>query len=92
MRVKLIRLSKEQIQQAKAKNGERKTITHAVLCGSYGQVFGNKVYCQKYFKLWSKIFPKLFEGGDVLDSFDIVNYESTFDLVNILIEKHDSIA
>lgn len=91
MKVKLVKLSDEQIEKAKTKNGERKTYTHAVLCGNLGQIFGTEQYCKKYFNAWSKIFPKLFDGGVVQDFHDIDNYETTFDLVNILIAKNDEI-
>jgi hypothetical protein len=91
MKVKLIELSDVQIQKVKAKNGERKTFTHAVLCGEYGQIFGTEQHCKKYFNAWSKIFPKLFDGGEFLSSYGIDDFTSTFDLVNILITKNDEI-
>lgn len=33
----LVTLNKEQIEKAKEVNGDRKKITHALLCGSSGQ-------------------------------------------------------
>ncbi|CAI2290984.1 hypothetical protein [Vibrio parahaemolyticus] len=81
----LVALSEEQITQAKAANGQRKKITHALLCGSYGQIFGTEKQCLKYYNAWKDIFQDLFSESKTLQVCDIVDYESTFDLVNILI-------
>ncbi|EGR1559814.1 hypothetical protein D6Y19_24695 [Vibrio parahaemolyticus] len=59
----LVALSEEQITQAKAANGQRKKITHALLCGSYGQIFGTEKQCLKYYNAWKDIFQvKNFAG------------------------------
>ncbi|WP_180772936.1 hypothetical protein [Vibrio parahaemolyticus] len=81
----LVALSEEQITQAKAANGQRKKITHALLCGSYGQIFGTEKQCLKYYNAWKDIFQDLFSESKTLQVCDVVDYESTFDLVNILI-------
>ena len=56
----LVTLTKEQIAKAKEANGPRKRITHALLCGPYGQMFGTENQCWKYYAAWSEIFSELF--------------------------------
>ncbi|MDZ7641685.1 MAG: hypothetical protein U5J62_06665 [Desulfurivibrio sp.] len=90
MKVLLVELEDEQIRKAKEANGARKQITHAVVCGEYGQIFGTEKQCRKYYSAWSEIFPKLFDGGKEVKGYEPASYESTFDLVNILIAAHDS--
>jgi len=85
------KLNKDQIESAKAKNGERKEFTHALLCGKYGQIFGTETHCNKYYSAWSKIFPLLFEKAIKTNKTEIKNYQSTFNLVNILIEENDKL-
>jgi len=41
----LVVLTPEQIARAKAANGNRKRITHALVCGPYGQMFGTERPC-----------------------------------------------
>jgi hypothetical protein len=91
MKVLLVELEDEQIRKAKEANGARKQITHAVVCGEYGQLFGTEKQCRKYYSAWSEIFPKLFDGGKEVKGHEPVSYESTFDLVNVLIAAHDSL-
>ena len=81
----LVALNQEQITKAKEVNGKRKQITHAVICGPYGQLFGTEKQCLKYFSAWSKIFPTLFGKAVETDKYEISNFEATFDLVNKLI-------
>ena len=90
-KVKLVKLNKEQIVLAKNTNGERKKITHAVVCGKYGQLFGTEKQCRKYFSAWSEIFPKLFNGGEEVENFDIKDYQTTQELVMVLINANDSL-
>lgn len=91
MKVILVELEDEQIRKAKEANGARKQITHAVVCGEYGQTFGTEKQCRKYYSAWSEIFPKLFDGGKEVKGHEPASYESTFDLVNVLIAAHDSL-
>lgn len=91
MKVLLVELDEEQIRKAKEANGVRKKITHVVVCGQYGQIFGTEKQCRKYYSAWSEIFPKLFDGGKEAKGHELVSYESTFDLVNILIAADDAI-
>ncbi len=87
----LVKLNPEQIAKAKEVNGDRKKITHALLCGESGQIFGTEKYCTKYYSVWKDIFPLIFDKSSVSDDCTITEFESTFDLVNILGEKHDSL-
>lgn len=90
-KVKLVKLNDKQIVLAKNTNGERKKITHAVVCGKYGQLFGTEKQCRKYFSAWSEIFPKLFNGGEEVENFDIKDYQTTPELVMVLISANDSL-
>ena len=99
----LVRLNPEQIAEAKRVNGARKRITHALICGPYGQIFGTESQCLKYWEAWNPrrkievskgkfraIFPDLFGKAVKTDDFPIANFETTFDLVNELIARQDS--
>jgi len=48
----LVILTREQIARAREANGRRKRITHALVCGPYGQMFGTERQCLKYFTPW----------------------------------------
>ena len=85
----LVALNDEQIEKAKAINGQSKRITHALLCGSYGQIFGTEKHCLKYYMPWKDIFRNLFKESKSVQTYEISQYESTFDLVNILIAASD---
>ena len=86
----LVALNNEQIEQAKAANGHRKKITHALLCGSFGQIYGTEKQCLKYYSVWKEIFQNLFEESKIVHDCKVTKYESTIDLVNILISASDS--
>lgn len=85
----LVSLNQQQIEGAKKVNGSRKQITHALVCGPHGNLFGTEKFCRKYYSAWVNVFPFLFDEGVETDNFEIVDYESTFDLVTKLIEIHD---
>ncbi|AQT62337.1 hypothetical protein [Cellvibrio sp. PSBB023] len=85
----LVTLNESQIEKAKEINGRRKTITHALICGPHGQIFGTETYCRKYYSVWCKIFPYIFDKSIEVCEHEISNYETTFNLVNKLIEIHD---
>lgn len=100
----LVTLTPDQIAKAKEANGIRKRITHALICGPYGQMFRTEKQCLKYWKAWDPcwkielpdgkyraIFPDLFRRALKTSNHPIANFETTFNLVNILIEKQDSI-
>lgn len=88
-KVALVKLNTEQIERAKLINGDRKQITHAVICGYHGQLFGTEKQCRKYYSAWSKIFPYLFSGGIELDAIEITDYKFTPELVMVLINAND---
>ena len=86
-----VSLNEEQIANAKEANGSRKRITHALLCGPHGQMFGTEEQCLKYYLAWRDIFPALFSKSVETTNHKIAEYRSTFDLVNKLIEADDSL-
>lgn len=98
----LVKLTAEQIARAKEANGSRKRITHALICGPYGQFFGTEKQCLRYFTVWDPaygievlpgkfkaIFPNLFSKAVKTDTHEITDYESTPDLTDILIKAND---
>jgi hypothetical protein len=87
----LVSLNREQIIKAKEENGYRKVITHVLICGSYGQIFGDKENCKKYYSVWAKIFPHIFDKAVIISNYTIIDFSTTFDLVNTLIEVNDSL-
>ena len=99
----LVTLNPEQIAKAKSANGKRRQITHALICGPYGQMFGTRKQCLKYFSVWDPayrievspgrhvaMFSKLFDKAVKTEQYEIVDFESTFNLVNKLIAIQDS--
>ena len=99
----LVSLSPEQIVKAKEINGKRKQITHALLCGPYGQMFGTEKQCLKYWSVWrpeyrieispgqyKAMFPNLFDKSVITNNYEISDFESTFNLVNKLIAAEDA--
>lgn len=88
----LAKLSEDQILKAKEVNGKNNRMTHVLICGKYGQRFGTEKQCLKYFDAWKDIFKDLFNEVKRLDSIEeIPSYETTFDLVNILIKAQDKL-
>lgn len=87
-----VRLSAAQIAKAKAANGPKRKITHALICGNYGQLFGTEKQCRKYFSAWTKIFPLIFPRAVETTVFEIADYKSTFNLVIKLIEANDALS
>ena len=85
----LVSLSEELIAKVKDANGSRKGITHALICGPHGQMFGTESQCLKYYLVWRDIFPALFSKGVERTEYEITDYRSTFDLVNRLFEADD---
>lgn len=98
----LVRLNPEQIAKAKEANGARKKITHALICGPHGQIFGTEAQCLKYWEAWNPrrktevskgkfraIFPDVFRRAVKTANYPISNFETTFDLVNILMGIQD---
>lgn len=85
----LVSINEDQIKKAKEINGMRKTITHALVCGPYGQIFGTEKNCRKLYSTWRRIFPLIFDKAEEVSEYPIENYATTFDLVNILISIND---
>ena len=99
-----VTLNPDQILRAKETNGKRKRITHALLCGSYGQLFGTEKQCLKYFTAWDPEYlieaspgnlkpalPGLFGKAIRTDKYEITDYESTRNLTGNLIEASDAL-
>ena len=92
----LVILNPEQIKRAKEANGLRRRITHALVCGPYGQMFGTEIQCLKYFRAWDPyryqpIFPDLFDRSIVTHRYEITDFETTDELVMRLIEAQDAL-
>ena len=86
----LVTLNPEQIAKAKEATGKRKRITHALLCGHYGQIFGTEKQCLKYYIAWKQNSPTLFSEAKRTDLYEIVNFETTFNLVTKFIDAEDT--
>ena len=70
----LVVLMPEQIARAREANGRRKRITHGLVCGPYGQMFGTERQCLKYFTAWDpdhriEVAPEQFQAlfADLFD-------------------------
>ena len=87
----LVKLGGEQIALAKQANPHRRKITHALLCGTYGQILGTEKQCGKYYHVWKHIFRGLFDKAYETEIHPIECYESTLNLVMLLIEEDDRI-
>jgi len=70
------KLTPSQIELAKEINGKTKKITHAVLCGKYGQIFGTEKYCLKYFNVWKDDMKKLFPKSQKIQRLQITKRHS----------------
>ena len=99
----LVILMPEQIARAKEANGRRKRITHALVCGPYGQMFGTERQCRKYFTLWDPdhrievapgkiqaLFADLFDKAVTTTAHTFNNYRTTPDLAARLLEASGS--
>ncbi|MFG1482916.1 hypothetical protein ABMA79_05980 [Halobacteriovorax sp. HFRX-2_2] len=88
----IARLNETQIQKAKEVNGPRKQITHVLICGTYGQIFGTEKQCLKYFTPWKRIFKDLFNSSKRLESIEkISDFKTTFNLVLKLQEDYNKL-
>lgn len=88
----LVSLNRKQIEAAQRANGTRGKITHALLCGPYGQMFGTEEFCRKYYSVWVENFPLLFGKRKKVKRARISDYEHTPELVTDLFEAQDAIA
>ncbi len=93
----LVILTPEQIARAKEANGSRRRITHALVCGPYGQMFGTERQCLKYFTEWDPdhrievapgqfraLFADLFDRAVKTTAYPLSNYRTTPDLATRL--------
>jgi hypothetical protein len=87
----LVKLSDVQMALAKQANPHRRKITHALLCGTYGQMLGTEKQCRKYYSAWKDIFRHLFDKVYETEMHPIQRYESTLNLVMLLIQEDDRI-
>ena len=76
----LVRLHPDQALRAKEVNGKRKRITHALICGQYGRIFGTEEHCLKCYTVWSDIFSSLFSKPLRTSSYAMDNFTSSFNL------------
>ena len=95
----LVILPPEQVARAREANGSRKRITHALVCGPYGQMFGTERQCLKYFTVWDpdhriEVAPGHFRApyADLFDkavkttAYAFSDYRTTPDLATRLME------
>lgn len=85
----LVALGAEQIAKAKEANGKRKQITHALVVGSYGVMFGTEKQCMKYYSVWSNIFKDLFGRCYETDQYHLSTYTCSGNVVISLIDESD---
>lgn len=85
----LASLNPAQIIAAKSALGQRRRITHVLLCGPYGKIFGTEAQCRKYFTPWSTLFPEIFEKAIESTSYELEDYNETRDLVLHLLHESD---
>ncbi|MPW29297.1 hypothetical protein F9L16_09825 [Agarivorans sp. B2Z047] len=77
----LVKLSDEQITQAKNENGKRTRPTHALLCGKYGQLVGTFKQLQSRYQIWKDYVGVLFDAAYESDSEHIKDLKSTHDII-----------
>ena len=95
----LVILTPDQIAGAREANGGRTRITHALVCGPYGQMFGTERECRKYFTLWDPdhrievapekfqaLFADLFDKAVTTTAHAFNDYRTTPDLAAGLTE------
>lgn len=85
----LVALDADQIAKAKDENGKRKQITHALVVGNYGVMFGTEKQCMKYYSAWKDIFKDLFGKCYETDQYYLTTYTSSGNVVMDLVEESD---
>lgn len=86
----MVKLSSEQIENAKYVQGTRKKITHALVIEGKGQVFGTEKFCTKYFKYWPVNMGNVISHSYETDSYHLHNFDNT-DLLKTIIEESKKI-
>ena len=92
-RLLLIELTADQSEHARALNGPRKRITHAVMVPGVGQRFGTLKQCTRYYQAWEQLYSSLLlRLGEQLrgSEIEIENFETDPDLSVKLWELYDS--
>jgi hypothetical protein len=85
----LVSLNDDQISKAKEASGKRKLITHALVFGKYGTMFGTEKQCRKYYSAWKEIFKSLFGSCYETDNYDLKTYKCSGNVVMNLIAESD---
>lgn len=85
----LVSLNDVQISKAKEVNGKRRQITHALVCGKFGVMFGTEKQCKKYYLVWKEIFKSLFGRCYESSNYDLTTYECSGNVVMELIAESD---
>ena len=88
----VVKLNKNQIGKAKKAHAKHEKITHVLLCGPYGQLFGTEDFCTKRAITWLEVFPYIFKKRKKISRAKLSNYESTWDLVGTLITVQDGLS
>ncbi len=88
----LVSLNEVQRAQCKQLFGNRVETSHAVVAGSYGQIFGTEKQMRKYYDVWCKIFHLLWKECKEIDSYEFDSFNGTVGLVDKLFEAHDPLA
>jgi hypothetical protein len=87
----LVSLNEEQITKAKKENGKRKQITHALVVGTYGIMFGTEKQCRKYYSAWRDIFKHLFGRCHEANTYDLNTFTCSGNVVLDLIAESDRV-
>ena len=87
----MVTLNEQQIIQAKEENGKRKQITHALVVGSHGVMFGTEKQCRKYYSTWSDIFSHLFHKCYESTDWQLRCFVDSGNVVMSLIAESDAI-
>jgi len=85
----LVKLDNDQILKFQAANDTKMKITHALLCGSFGQIFNSEKHCRQRYESWSKMFSGIFSEISESGSHEINDYTKTHNLVIKLFSKRD---
>ena len=83
----LVGLAAKQQRRALEANPNLQQATFAVLCGSYGQIFGTARQCKPMYETWRRLYlDVLFESAFESHQFAISDYRTTVDLDRVLAE------
>ncbi len=85
----LVFLNDDQRIKAKEANGKRKQISHALVVGGYGVMYGTEKQCRKYYSVWKDIFNNLFDKCYETSEFSLEIYISSGNVVMDLIAESD---